>query len=285
MNDKTSIFGLLGYPLGHSLSPKIHNGIYSLYDINAMYKLFPVQEDMLNDAVKAIKVLNISGSNVTIPYKQKIMQYLDFISDEALSIGAVNTVKNENGILKGYNTDYSGFKKSLDYNRVDINEKDVFVLGAGGAARSIVQCLLNNKAQIHIFGRTADRASVFIGSLKDTPSEILPCGFDELNEKIKFMNPHMIVNCTPLGMKGFEGSIPITSKDIKGNVNVLYDLIYNPIMTDFLKMGEESGCKIIGGMDMLLLQALDAIEIWTGKSFDFYSIKEFAEQEGIITNL
>lgn len=279
------ILGLLGHPLGHSLSPAIHNTIYKHYNLDAGYTLFDVTEEKLPDAINAIKVMNIKGTNVTIPYKEKVIKYLDYINENAVVIGAVNTIFNNNGFLEGYNTDYAGFKNSLEYNGIDIGNKDVFVIGTGGASKAIIQCLGNCNSRVHIIGRDLNKALGLKDFFEDKHKEMYCFGLDEINFKIRSIRPYMIVNCTPVGMKGFGGTLGFNKNDIKNNVRVLYDIVYNPMITEFLHMGKESGCKLVSGMDMLISQALESIYIWTGKKIDFIDGKKLLAKEGIVGNL
>lgn len=279
------IYGLLGYPTGHSLSPKLHNIVYRHFKIDAAYTLFEVPNILLKDAVYGIKALNIKGANVTIPYKEEIIKYIEDLSGEALKIGAVNTLKFENGILKGYNTDYFGFKESLIQNGVSVNDKHVFVLGTGGASRAVVQCLLDEKAYVHVFGRNSSNADKLLNLFKNGNSRIFTYNMNNVSEEVSHIKPYMMVNCTPVGMKGYVGSFPFRFDCINGNVEILYDLVYNPQKTEFLLAGEKFGCNILSGMDMLIMQAFESIKIWTGLSIDLNYGKTLLAKEGFIKNV
>lgn len=211
MINGVDIFALLGYPLGHSYSPEIHNTIYKANNINAVYTLFEVADGELENAVKGIKALGIKGVNVTIPYKEKIIGYLDVLNEEALKIGAVNTIKNEHGILKGYNTDYYGFKGSLEKNDVDAHEKDVFVIGSGGASKPVILCLLNNGCSVHLFARDENKMM----DLKNVFSHYGHIDINylnDINENIKKIKPFMLVNCTPVGIHGYGYEVILIGK-------------------------------------------------------------------------
>lgn len=267
------IFGLLGYPLGHSFSPGFHNGIYKMHNINAVYKLFEVDEQSLEDAVRGIRALNISGANVTIPYKEKIIDYLDDISDEARRIGAVNTIKNENGLLKGYNTDYYGFKKSIDVNNLHITGQEVFVIGNGGAAKPVILSLLDMGCKIHVFGRDMGKLERLKSFFTNSKCDIEIKNLRDINHCVELIKPYMLVNCTPVGMHGIGGDLPLHRDSIEGNVKAFYDLVYNPLETDFLTLAKSCKCEAISGIDMLYLQALESIRIWTGKKIDYLGKK------------
>ena len=280
-----SIFGLMGFPLGHSLSPFIHNTVYKYLSINGVYTLFQIEENKLTDAFNALKVLNIKGMNITIPYKEKALSYLDEISDEAQSIGAVNTIVNDKGFLKGYNTDYMGFGKSLKVNNIDIINKDIFLIGAGGAARSVALYLLKNNARVHIFGRNPQKISNFKKFFENKFRNIVSYDLNDIGSNLRSVKPYMIINCTPSGMKGNLSTLSLNPDDIKGNVDVFYDLVYNPLKTQFMALGDMCSCKVVSGIDMLLLQAFEAIYIWTGRTIDYEYGKHLLEREGLIKNM
>lgn len=285
MKRNTDVLGLVGYPLGHSLSPLIHNTIYKKYGINCIYTLFETIPDKLRFRIEDIRSQDIKGVNVTIPFKEKIIEYIDELDESSSGIGAVNTILNENGVLKGYNTDYYGFLKSLELHKIDIRSRDIFVTGSGGAAKSVCQGLLKSGSKVYVFGRDAEKTQKLCSNYSQFNNDIFPCELSNIDENIAEIKPYMIVNCTPVGMKGYGGSLDIKSSSIKGNVEVLYDLVYNPSLTSFLALGKECGCRIVSGIDMLLLQAFASIKIWTGKEIDIIIGKKILQQEGILTNM
>lgn len=285
MQNNTDILGLVGYPLGHSLSPLIHNSIYKNYGINSVYTLFETLPYELHSTVESIRSLSIKGVNVTIPFKESIIEYLDELDNSSSSIGAVNTIINENGVLKGYNTDYYGFSKSLELQHVNTSGRNVFIIGSGGAAKSAAFSLLKNGSRVYIFNRSIEKAEKLCSNYSLFQDNITPCELAYIDESIIRIKPYMIVNCTPVGMKGYGGSLNIKSSSIKGNVEVLYDLVYNPHITSFLSLGEACGCRSVSGIDMLLLQAFASIKIWTGKEIDLIIGKNILQQEGIFNNM
>lgn len=285
MNECMNIFGLIGFPLGHSFSPFIHNTIYKHLNINAAYTLFEVEKSNLHNAVNSMRILNIKGANITIPYKEEVLSCLDTISDDALCIGAVNTIENDHGHLKGYNTDYAGFTKSLEINKIDISNKDIMVIGAGGAARPVALSLLKSGSNVHLFGRDLQKVRSFESSFKSKYNSIFSYDLKNISEMVRLLKPYMVVNCTPLGMKGYDDSMIFKDLDIKGNVEVFYDLVYNPQVTRFQSLGKSCGCKIISGIDMLLLQAFESIKIWTGYTVDYDYGKKLLYKEGFNLNM
>ena len=240
--------GLLGEHLGHSFSPLIHGEL-----ANYSYKLCEVEKESLADFMTSG---SIDAFNVTIPYKQAVMPYLDRISDRARRIGAVNTVvRRADGKLCGYNTDYFGFSYMIDRLGVDINGKKALVLGRGGAALT-VRAVLTDKGA---------REIVMLGSGDNTPENIK-----------KHSDAEIIVNATPIGMKGHSADQSPVNKQVLSTLPkdaIVYDIIYNPTETILLKDAEKLGYKTISGLDMLVAQAVEAQRIWFGITPNFEKIR------------
>lgn len=270
----------MGYPLGHSISPALHNCIYKYYNIHAEYKLFETPPTNLCKLFEQIRLSDVRGVNVTIPYKESIIKYIDDVDNVSLGIKAVNTIVCSNGFLTGRNTDYIGFIKSLELNGADVHDKDIFIIGSGGAAKAVSYSLSVLGGNIHIFCRNKNHLTeeAFLSINKNVRLYYLK----DLPDEMKAIKPYLAVNCTPVGMKGFSGCFDINESDISGNVSVLYDLVYNPMNTSFLELGRSCGCSTISGIDMLLFQAFESIEIWTGVSIDFKLGKAELERQGII---
>ena len=248
-------YGLLGEKLGHSLSPEIHEKIFSRLNINGAYKIFEVKRENLQKFADGLKVLQIKGTNVTIPYKQEIMPYLDEISKEARKINAVNTILLKNGKLYGYNTDYFGFGTILQKYNVPVENQTCMVLGYGGAAKAVVQYLLDHAVkQLYIVSRRNIRENEYND----------PRVSFKTYDQIKQITGDVLINTTPVGMSPDTDVSPV-SGDVIQNFDTLIDLIYNPKMTKFLKIGKSLNKKICGGMEMLVGQAVKAQEIWQNR--------------------
>lgn len=259
------VFGLFGEKLSHSLSPAIHNMIYSALGMEASYSLFEIQPAMLPDAVKALKTLNINGVNVTIPYKVKIMDYLDDISKEAVRIGAVNTIHNQCNHLKGYNTDYIGFGRMLDKNSIQTQNKSAIVLGTGGAAKSVITYLEDHGvSNIYIVSRDPKKATTF------EPNKYKLVDYDSLAD---ISSTDILVNCTPCGMYPKIDCSPL-EKETVSRFSAVVDLIYNPSETLLLKYAKQNNIKAVNGLYMLIAQAVAAVEIWTDQTIDSSIINE-----------
>lgn len=267
INVDTKLIGLLGYPLAHSLSPVMHNAAFEEYELNNIYLPIQVLPENLKTVVNGIKKMNFSGFNVTIPYKIKIIKYMDEIDDYAKAIGAVNTVIINNGLMKGYNTDGIGFLRSFEEfagNKID--GKKVFIVGAGGAARAIAFAMaMNNAKKIYICNRTFEKSESLSNDInKSMPqcSHTVPMSFDEMREAIN--DSDVLINCTSVGMHPNIELSPIDKKLLFRDLTVC-DAIYNPSKTKLLRDAEEIGCKIVLGLPMLVYQGVEAFELWTGR--------------------
>jgi len=261
-------FGLIGYPLGHSFSPKIHKIIYDLNGIDATYLLIEINPEELNgDTLENISK-EFDGINVTIPHKTEIIKYLDELSDEAKRIGAVNTLKKINNKWIGYNTDVYGLLYPLEKYFQKINT--CLVLGSGGAAKAAIFGILKRikPKQLTLLSRSRKKSELLKQTYKEinSLSKIYTDDVTNINEYLNSMD--LIVNATSVGMyPNINESIITKSFDLKKNA-IVYDLIYNPLETKLLKQVKETSpdCITINGLPMLVAQAVKAVEIWTGKT-------------------
>lgn len=237
-------YALLGYPLSHSFSPLIHNTMFKQKNINATYELLPITEDKLHDAIESLKNGTYKGFNVTIPYKVKIMEYLDIVSPRAKEIGSVNTVYYKDGKVIGDNTDYYGFIEQLRYDNVDPRGMSAYILGTGGASLAVNKALIDLGAKVTYVSRTK----------KD---DVLT--YDEL---YKLDDIDMIVNTTPVGMYPNVSVSPL-DEDCAKKAKVLVDIIFNPLTTKLMTFNQNS----YNGLAMLVFQAAKAQDIWLGESY------------------
>lgn len=247
-------YGLIGEKLSHSLSPEIHNEFFKISDIEASYKTFEIKKEDIKNAGEALKILQITGVNVTIPYKQEIMSFLDYTSEVAKKIGAVNTIHLKDNKLYGYNTDYYGVGMMLDVNEIDINGKVAVILGTGGAAKACITYLLDkNIEKLYLVSRNKDTTQ------KDD-ERITLISYEELKD----ISGDILINTTPVGMYPNVGKSPV-DEGIISNFSSIVDLIYNPKETEFLRLGNALGKKTCGGLYMLVGQAMKSQEIWQDK--------------------
>jgi shikimate dehydrogenase len=257
---------LIGYPLEHSLSPVMHNAALKEMGLEKSYRysIHPTLLHELEDRVESFRSGDLEGANITIPYKTDIMSHLDSLSDEALAVGAVNTIYLDNEKLLGHNTDVLGFQELLRECEVPLRGISVLIIGAGGAARSVGYALVQaGIVSLKIYNRTQNRAEVLASSLSRLGScEIT---IESSLDNQDFQDTDLIVNCTPVGMSGHsEGESPLDSTCLQRDMTVI-DLVYNPQTTKLLLDAERIGCTIIDGTGMLVHQGAAALELWTGE--------------------
>ena len=247
-------FLVIGNPIEHSLSPELHNYWIRENSINAVYEKKKLNEDQLEQYISHVKDNKINGINVTVPFKKKIIPYLDELSDEAKETQSVNTIYLKNNKVVGHNTDIFGFRTSIEQTKYDLNNKEVLILGAGGVVPSIIFSLIKMKvSKITISNRTKEKAENLKKLYKNI--EIIKWG--------DVSNFDMIINATSLGLKK-EDNLNIDFSSISGN-KFFYDIIYNPNETNFLKTGRKLGNKILNGKLMFIYQAVSAFNIWHKK--------------------
>lgn len=274
-------FGLIGYPLQHSFSPRIHQEFLKMQGLQGNYELFPIANDdqknlEFRKIIQKIKAGDLNGINVTIPHKQNIIPFLDGLTSDAEIIGAVNTLYYSNGQVLGENTDVVGFLRDVS-RLIDLNSKGrALIFGAGGAARAVVVGLLKHGWQIDIVARRLERAEQLIEDIqerlgKPTLTHVPLMRAFDLSQLYHLYRDtgetlSLIVNCTPVGMIGQE-TLQFFPSGIQINSKVrVYDLVYNPSETDFLTQAKQLGLCGLNGMGMLLEQAACSFEIWTGIS-------------------
>jgi shikimate dehydrogenase len=261
----TRLCAVLGNPIEHSISPEIHNTLSRLLKINTAYVPFKVDKGHLRDVVECLKKLRFKGINVTIPYKQEIMELTDDNTRDSVIVGAVNTLKNSSGRLYGYNTDGEGFSRSFkEETGCEFQGKKILILGAGGASRSISLKAAQEKAElIYIYNRTIEKAEKITEIINNYTSSKGEVCNKEQKGRI-FEQCDIIINTTSLGMYPETRNSPLTEDMVFRKSQVAYDVIYNPSETVFLKTAREKGCKAVNGFGMLLYQAVYAYEIWNG---------------------
>ncbi len=260
ISGKTKIVGIFGYPVEHTLSPVMHNSAFKHLNLDFCYVPFSVRPEMLENAIKGIRALNIVGVNITIPHKEAVIAFLDDISDEARFIGSVNTIKNFDGKLIGFNTDGKGFIKSLEEANIKIDNKKILMIGAGGAARAIGFYLCQEADKLYIYNRSIKRAEMLQNHLAHFKNNVLVAKESLICSKEFFSDLDIIINTTPLGLKS-DDPLPLNADMLKKH-QVVCDLIYK--QTNLLHIASTIGCKTINGMGMLLWQGVLAFEKWTG---------------------
>jgi shikimate dehydrogenase len=254
IDGQTQIYGIIGNPVRHSLSPVIHNGAFRRMGINAVYLAFEVKD--LPKALEGIRGLGIRGLSVTMPFKEVILPLLDHLDDKAQRIQSVNTISNEGGTLVGYSTDGRGAIEALG-ETIHLPGKKVLLLGAGGAARAIAFELAAERCKVTIANRSREKGLKLAAEI----------GGDAIGwplEDRKELDFDILINATSLGMHPHEGKSPIP-RGVLRKGRVVMDIVYNPLATRLLQEAREAGCITIDGLEMLARQGAAQQEIWTGK--------------------
>jgi shikimate dehydrogenase len=265
---QTKLYGIFGDPIGHSLSPLMHNTAFTHHGLDAVYLPFAVHPAHLEVAVKSIAALPIHGVNVTIPHKQAVMAWLDDVSPEARLIGAVNTIHLRDGRLHGYNTDGIGFLRSLDAAGSQVEDRTVMLLGAGGAARAIaVQLCLSGIRRLYLANRTPTRAEGLAAFLKQNipHADISVIAMGESSLATHLPHTDIVVNATSIGMHPHDPMI-LPSTEL-GPRHLVCDIVYRPLHTVLLRAAQRQGARTVDGLGMLLHQGAKAFEIWTDHAF------------------
>ncbi len=264
IDQQTEIFGIMGSPVGHSLSPHIHNAAFATSQLNAVYIPFEVR-----DAPQFIRRMahprsreldwNLRGLSVTAPHKSTVMNCLDWIEPAAKQIGAVNTIVIQRDELHGYNTDAAGFVEPLRRKFGSLKDARCAIIGAGGSARAAVWALRKAGAEAALLVRDPDKAGSVSDELEIESCPLSSASFDGFD---------IVINATPLGMRGsLEPDSAVSADQFRG-VRLAYDLVYNPLETRFLREARAAGCETLGGIEMLLAQAVEQFKLWTGNPPD-----------------
>jgi shikimate dehydrogenase len=254
ISGSTAITGIFGYPVSHSLSPVMHNAAFKALGIDYCYVAFPVHPDFLGNAVEGIKALSLCGVNITIPHKEKVIPLLEKIDAEASFIGAVNTIVNSGGILTGFNTDGRGFMHSLSESGITVKDREVLIIGAGGAARAISYYAGQEAKRLSIYNRTREKALKLSNDLKPMFGNVSAVDLSDLEKY------DVIINTTPLGLKKTD-PLPFDASRL-GPSQAVCDIIYR--QTPILDRASRKGCKTLDGRGMLLWQGALSFELWTG---------------------
>lgn len=266
IDGKTEIYGLIGYPVKHTFSPLMHNAAFESLGINAAYLPFEVRPESLGFTLSCMKSLEMHGLNVTIPHKEKVLEYLDEVDKEASLIGAVNTIVNKKGQLKGFNTDGKGFVSSLKEEfGISPKGKRFFVMGAGGTSRAISFSLALSGARCIVLVDKIEKKAIKLASalVRNTSCEAIALKKDKIAMKEIILNSDVFINATPCGMKTSDPRV--IDPDFLRKGLFVYDIIYNPRLTKLLRDAENKGAAISNGIGMLLNQGAISFTLWTGK--------------------
>ncbi len=266
VSGKTRVCGLIGDPVEHSMSPVMHNAAFRELGIDYLYVPFRVKKEELGKAIEGMRALNIRGLNVTIPHKVAVLQFLDGLDPLAEKIGAVNTIVNDGGVLRGYNTDASGFLQALLERGIEPEGENIVILGAGGASRAISFILADRGAHLVILNRLLelDWAKELASRISQTfTKEVEALELSRGNLLKALGKADILVNATSVGMSPNTDETPVTSDLLRPGL-IVFDIVYNPIKTRLLREAGAAGAETISGLDMLVWQGALAFEKWTG---------------------
>lgn len=263
INGKTKVCGVMGCPVGHSMSPAIQNLFAEKTGADLVYVPFEVTEDQVEAAVKGAFALNLQGVNVTVPHKQNVIPYLKEIDEAASAIGAVNTLVRMEGGFKGYNTDAAGLGRAMKEAGIFPKKQDCILIGAGGAAKAAAYLLAKEGASsIYVLNRSLEKAEALAMEMnRKIGRTILQAKtleqFQELPQK-----KYLAVQCTSVGMHPHTDRAPIEDPEFYQMIHTGVDVIYTPMETKFMKLVKEAGGKAVNGLNMLLYQGIEAFELW-----------------------
>jgi len=285
MKAPANILGLLGRNVGYSYSPLIHNKAVELLGLPYCYTIFNIADhSLIPAALEGARALGIAGFNVTIPYKQTVLGAMDELSPQAEATGAVNTIRNNNGKLYGYNTDIAGVSRPLLPYLDRITGKRVGIFGSGGAARAAVVALRDtfSPSAITLFVRNPEKAASFISDL-GTPNGTAPLNAAPMTDLKGIQECTLLINATPIGTKGSPGEgalvIPAEAPGILHDGQIVFDMVYNPLETPLLQLAATQGAAIVPGIEMLLAQAAESFSIWTGRTMPTDEVRKTLLEE------
>ena len=272
--------GILGYPLGHTLSPVIHEAGYKELKLDIKFNIWEVEPEKLENKVLELRKDNILGSCVTLPHKKSVISFIDELDESAEEMDAVNWIVNNNGRLVGYNTDWIGFTESLKFYEKKIQDKNCLILGAGGSAKAICMALIKGNARtIDVYNRTVENTKKFLENFENQKLSIGILNSSQINNP-NFINSYdLVINTTSVGMSG--GPAPNISPINTDNINrraLCYDLVYSPEITPFIQSAKNNNIETIGGLAMLVFQAIKGFELVTKQKAP---IKKMLEAVGI----
>jgi shikimate dehydrogenase len=289
MDSETKLIGLFGHPVGHSLSPSFMNAALKALGVNCVYLAFDVEGRALGEAVKSLRLFGWKGANVTIPHKQEVAGFLDLVDEDARTIGAVNCIVNRDGALLGCNTDHLGFRVTLDKRGFRLGAITAALIGCGGAARGVLFALAKGGVgKVYLINRTERRALELAAwadaRLGFARAEYIGDGSKECADSAlkALAEASLVVNTTPVGMlrrEGTPGSPSVEASPLGAEFDfrpgvLVYDLIYNPRKTAFLKMAEARGASTMNGLPMLIQQGLHSLALWfPGRTNDIFSLE------------
>jgi len=266
VSGKTKVYGVIGDPIEHSLSPAMHNAAFEASKLDCVFLAFKVKSDGVGDAMSGMRALSIQGLNVTMPHKNAVISFLDEVDQTATLLNAVNTIKNNNGKLYGFDTDGVGALAALRENGFKAKGKKVVLLGAGGAARAIAFALAREADELSILNRTLKSAAELADLLKqEFNANVIAYTLSPLAVKANVADADLLINATSVGMKPNPKQTLVAPEWLKPDSAVM-DIVYDPIETKLAKDAKAAGAKVVSGLEMLIYQGAASFEMWTGCS-------------------
>ncbi len=266
ISGKTRVCAVIGDPVEHSLSPRIHNAAFQHLQLDYVYVAFPVKRKELTAAIQGMRSLKVHGLNVTTPHKLDVVQHLDWLDESAKNVGAVNTILNKEGTLIGYNTDGKGALMALEASQGELSNKKILILGAGGASRSISYTLAQETRELVVLNRTIEKAESLVKELLTTfGNKVRYGGLSRSRIKAELEDADILINATSVGMHPNEDKTPIDQNLLRSKLTI-FDLIYHPLETRLLREAKAVGARTIDGLAQLVYQGAASFEIWTGRS-------------------
>ena len=265
ISGKTRVCGVIGSPIEHSLSPTIHNAAFNCLKLDFVFLAFPVKAADLENAIRGIRGLGIHGLNVTMPHKSAVVAYLDEMDSAVKFLGSTNTILNKSGRLSGFNTDGVGALKALRENGIELSEKKVFLLGAGGAAKAIALSLAKEAGELAILNRTTEKAEELAEALgRMFNKKVVGGALSPDAVEANLRDSDILINATSMGMKPNLGQSLVAPQLLRSDLTVM-DIVYNPVETKLARDARTAGAKVVSGVEMLIYQGAASFEIWTGR--------------------
>lgn len=276
LDGETKVVGVIGWPVRHSLSPAMHNAAFAEMGLNWVYVPFEVTTERLGEAVGGVRGLQLQGLNVTVPHKEGVARLVDELDEAAAALGAVNTVHNVGGLLRGYNTDGPGFLRSLAEAGETAEGRAVAILGAGGSARAVACAVAGQGAgRLALVNRTVSRAEEVAALVQRRfDLAVLTCGLDSAQAQGAVREADLVVDCTPTGMHPHSEDPPVVPAAWLREGQCVVDLVYTPRETSLLRAARAAGARVVEGVGMLVHQGAIALEQWTGRPAPVATMRE-----------
>ena len=274
--------GIIGHNISHTMSPAMHTAAFKKLNLDYDYGVMDVSPEMLPNLIASLRTLNFRGANVTLPYKEKVLDFIDEVSEEAKMINAVNTIVNNNGRLVGYNTDAHGVYISLAYYAEEIKNNHVVIFGAGGAARATVYAVAKffSPKRIMIINRTLENAAAIAEEFGPKFRLTKFFATNDHDVAIREINvAALLINTTSVGMKPLINFHPLPPNTVIQKNQIVLDIVYNPIETALLKVAHHAGARTVSGIEMLLGQGAKAFELFTHQEFPIHTAREMVLRE------